>query len=194
MSLIGKVKHFVKKVGKINPKAILQKVGKVAHTIIGGADKVLGTMESIGNKIAKIPVVGDTLKGIYKAPIFKGVSPEMIFQGAKTGVGIAKKIDSKAQAFIDKVPEGDLASIVGRKFSTKSVANIGNKHLVGQRTNASLINNIISSASSHPAVRSRVRGLTNHLQAKTIMKATPLSQVSNVVKHHTTRVINSSLG
>jgi len=177
MGLVGKAIALGKKIGKSKPMDIIKKVGKVAHSVIGTADKVLGKMEEIGNTVANIPIVGDTLKGLYKAPILKGVSAEMLFKGAKTGVGIAKKIDNKAQAI----------------FNNNPVANIGTKHLQGQR-DAKFRNDILSSGGRHPVIQSRLKGVLQHLQAQNIMGATPLNQVPRTVRHHMRTNVVGSLG
>ena len=183
MVLLGKMIGYAKKLGKTSPLNTIKKIGKIGSSVLSTAHSIMDKVESVGNKIADVPIIGDLVKGVYKAPIFKGVSPEMIFQGAKTGLAVADKVEKTAKSVMG-----------GGGFSVNSAVNIGNKHLSGQRGNAGMINDIISSASSHPAVRSRVRGLTKHLQAQTIMKATPLSQVSNIVKHHNVRQVNSSMG
>jgi len=193
MGLIGKAKALGKKIGKLNPKAIFTKVGKVAHSVIGTADKVLGKIEDVGNKIAKIPIVGDTLKGIYKAPILKGVSAEMLFKGAKTGVGIAKTLEGKAQGLLNKIPEGNLESIARNRFSNKPLTNIDNNHL-HTPSKAKLYNDVIANAGRHPVIQSRIKGIVKHLQAQEIMRATPDRQISNVVKKHIRHNVVSRMG
>ena len=195
MGLIGKAKHFIKKVGKANPKEIAKKVGKVAHNVIGTADKVLGKIEDVGNKIANIPVVGDMAKSIYKAPIIKGVSAEMMFQGAKTGVNVAKKIEGQANKMIDKIPEGNVEDILSGKgkFSNTPVANIANKHLHSQRE-GKFRNDVIANAGRHPVIQSRIKGVVKHLQSQQIMNATPLSQIPRTVRHITRTNVVGSLG
>jgi len=198
MGLIGKAKNFVKKVGKAKPRDIAKKVGKLADKGLDMAKGALNKIEEVGNKIADIPVIGDLAKQAYSAPVLKGVSAQMLFEGAKAGVKTGDKLLRKGKGMINKLPDGSVAEIVGGKksktFSSQSVANIGNKHLKSQRDNASMINDVISSAGRHPVLQARARNITKHLQSQDIMRATPLRQVSNVVKHHTTRVVNSSLG
>lgn len=194
MGLIGKAKALGKKIGKLNPKAVLTKVGKVAHSVIGTADKVLGKIEDVGNKIAKIPIVGDTLTGLYKAPILKGVSAEMLFQGAKTGVGIAKKGEKIAQGILKRLPDGTIEDIAKKKFSNIPVANLGNKHLKAQQGNMKLINDVLSKGGRHPVIQSRLKGALQHLQSQEIMKATPLGQIPNHIKKHMTHNVIGSLG
>ena len=193
MGIIGKVKGFVKKVGKANPKAILTKVGKVAHSVIGTADKVLGKMEDVGNKIAKIPVIGDTLTGLYKAPVIKGVSAEMLFQGAKTGVGMAKKGEKMAMGMVNKIPEGNLESMAGKVFSNKQLTNLGNKHLHTAES-AMFKNNVLSSGGRHPVIQSRIKGVLKHLESQNIMKSTPDRQIPLIVKKHMRHNVIGSLG
>ena len=198
MGLVGKVKGLIKKVGKANPKNILQKVGKYAEKGLDIAKNVLSKAEDVGNAIASVPVIGDLAKQAYSAPVIKGMSAQMLFQGAKVGVKAGDKLLRTGQSMVNRMPSGNVEQIISgkmsSKFSNQSVANIGNKHLKSQRENATMINDIISSAGRHPVLQSRARNITKHLQSQDIMRATPLRQVSNVVKHHTTRVINSSLG
>jgi len=198
MGIVGKAKALAKKIGKANPKNILTKVGKVAEKGLGIAKNVLSKAEDIGNAIASVPVIGDLAKQAYSAPVIKGMSAQMLFEGAKLGVKTGDKLLRTGQSMINKMPSGNVEQIISgkmpRKFSNQSVANIGNKHLQSQRQNATMVNDIISSAGRHPVLQSRARNITKHLQSQDIMKATPLRQVSNVVKHHTTRVVNSSLG
>lgn len=198
MGIVGKAKALAKKIGKANPKNILTKVGKVAEKGLGIAKNVLSKAEDIGNAIASVPVIGDLAKQAYSAPVIKGMSAQMLFEGAKLGVKTGDKLLRTGQSMVSKMPSGNVEQIISgkmsSKFSNQSVANIGNKHLQSQRQNATMINDIISSAGRHPVLQSRARNITKHLQSQDIMKATPLRQVSNVVKHHTTRVVNSSLG
>jgi len=194
MGLIGKAKALGKKIGKLNPKTILTKVGKVAHSVIGTADKVLGKMEDVGNKIASIPVVGDTLKGLYKAPLLKGVSAEMLFKGAKTGVGIAKKGEKIAQGMLKRLPDGTIEDIAKRKFNNQPNTNIGNTHLASQRNSAKLMNDVISSSSRNPVVQSRMRNIVRHIQSSDIMNSTPIGQVPRTVRAHTIHNVLGGLG
>ena len=198
MGIVGKAKALAKKIGKANPKNILTKVGKVAEKGLGIAKNVLSKAEDIGNAIASVPVIGDLAKQAYSAPVIKGMSAQMLFEGAKLGVKTGDKLLRTGQSMVNKMPSGNVEQIISgkmsSKFSNQSVANIGNKHLQSQRQNATMINDVISSAGRHPVLQSRARNITKHLQSQDIMRATPLRQVSNVVKHHTTRVVNSSLG
>ncbi len=198
MGIVGKAKALAKKIGKANPKNILTKVGKVAEKGLGIAKNVLSKAEDIGNAIASVPVIGDLAKQAYSAPVIKGMSAQMLFEGAKLGVKTGDKLLRTGQSMVSKMPSGNVEQIISgkmsSKFSNQSVANIGNKHLQSQRQNATMINDVISSAGRHPVLQSRARNITKHLQSQDIMRATPLRQVSNVVKHHTTRVVNSSLG
>jgi len=198
MGIVGKAKALAKKIGKANPKNILTKVGKVAEQGLGIAKNVLSKAEDIGNAIASVPVIGDLAKQAYSAPVIKGMSAQMLFEGAKLGVKTGDKLLRTGQSMVNKMPSGNVEQIISgkmsSKFSNQSVANIGNKHLQSQRQNATMINDVISSAGRHPVLQSRARNITKHLQSQDIMRATPLRQVSNVVKHHTTRVVNSSLG
>ncbi len=195
MGLIGKAKNFIKKVGKANPKEIAKKVGKVAHNVIGTADKVLGKIEDVGNKIANIPIVGDMAKNLYKAPIIKGVSAEMMFQGAKTGVNVAKRAEGQAQNMIARLPEGNLEDILSGKgkFSNRPVANIGNKHLHTQ-SESKFRNDVVANAGKHPVIQSRIKGVMKHLQSQQIMNATPLSQIPRTVRHITRTNVVGALG
>jgi len=193
MGLIGKAQGVIKKLGKANPKSILTKVGKVVHSVIGTADKVLGKMENIGNTIAKIPIVGDTLTGLYKAPILKGVSAEMLFQGAKTGVGIAKKGEKMAMGMVNKIPDGNLESMAGKVFSNKQMTNMGNNHL-HTAANGMFKNNVLSSGGRHPVIQSRIKGVLKHLESQNIMKSTPDRQIPLIVKKHMRHNVIGSLG
>jgi len=172
MGLIGKAKNFVKKVGKANPKDIAKKVGKIADKGLDMAKGALSKIEEVGNKIADIPVIGDLAKQAYSAPVIKGVSAQMLFEGAKAGVKTGDKLLRRGKGMINKLPDGSVAEIVGGKksknFSSQSVANIGNKHLKSQRENASMINDVISSAVATQFYRHEQEILQNTYKVKTL--------------------------
>jgi len=189
MGLIGKLKGISSKVGKLNPRAIVRKVGKISHNVVNTAKNVMSKAENIGKKIGDAPVIGGYAKKLYKAPIFKGASLQMLHKGSKTALNVADKGLKVLDKYAEKIPEGNVSSIVKKQFSNKASTNIGNTHIASKMNSAKKLNELVSS-NKQPVIKARNTAMSKHIQAVNIMKSTPIRQVPKTV----VRVVRGGLG